>query len=48
MELEVSDGDTRMLEPGDIVRFEDGDGQGHRSRVVGDEEFVAATAGYGG
>ena len=36
------------LGPGDVVRMIDTHGEGHRSRVVGDEEVLMATAGYGG
>ena len=46
MELGVSDGDSRTLEPGDIVYFTDSDGEGHRSRVLGDQDVIVATAGY--
>jgi hypothetical protein len=46
MELGVSDGDTRTLSPGDVVYFTDSDGEGHRSRVLGDEDVLVATAGY--
>jgi quercetin dioxygenase-like cupin family protein len=48
IELELSDDVSRTLGPGDIVYFEDTDGQGHRSRVIGDEQVIVATAGYGG
>ncbi len=48
MELELSDGVTQRLSPGDIVHFSDSDGQGHKSTVLGDEEVIVATAGYAG
>src|SRR3954451_8995399 len=48
MELEVSDGVSRTLRPGDIVHFSDSDGQGHKSTVIGDDEVIVATAGYAG
>ncbi len=46
MELGVSDGDTRTLAPGDVVYFTDSNGEGHRSRVLGDDDVIVATAGY--
>jgi hypothetical protein len=36
------------LGPGDIVRATDTSGEGHRSRVLGDEAVLMATAGFGG
>ena len=45
-EVEVSDGVTRVFEPGDTIRFEDSSGQGHRSRSLGGEDvFVAIATG---
>ena len=35
------------LGPGDIVRMTDTSGEGHRSRVIGDDAVLMATAGYG-
>ena len=46
LELGLSDGVTRTLEPGDVVYFTDSDGEGHQSRVVGNQDVVVATAGY--
>jgi hypothetical protein len=46
--LGVSDDVWAELEPGDIVRMTDSEGEGHRSRVLGDEEVLMANAGYGG
>lgn len=46
MEIEVSDGAKEVLGPGDFIRLEDSEGQGHRSRVVGNEPVLVATAGY--
>ncbi len=46
IEIEVSDGDAREFKAGDIVHFSDAAGQGHRSKVLGDEEVIAATAGF--
>jgi hypothetical protein len=34
------------LGPGDIVRATDTSGEGHRSRVLGDEAVLMATAGF--
>jgi uncharacterized cupin superfamily protein len=48
MELELSDGVTQRLRPGDIVHFSDSDGQGHKSTVIGDDEVIVATAGFAG
>ena len=33
LEVEVSDGETRIFPPGDILLVEDLDGKGHKSRV---------------
>lgn len=46
MELEVSDGESRRIAAGDLVHFADASGQGHRSRVLGDQDVVVATAGF--
>ena len=46
MEIEVSDGAKTVIGPGDFIRLEDSDGQGHRSRVLGGEPVLVATAGY--
>jgi hypothetical protein len=48
MALGVSDDVWAELGPGDIVRMTDADGEGHRSRVLGADEVLMATAGYGG
>ena len=37
LEVEVSDGETRRFGPGSVLMVEDTVGQGHMSRVVGDE-----------
>ena len=42
LEVEVSDGETRRLDPGDIVLTEDLDGRGHTTRVIGDGPSVGA------
>lgn len=34
------------LGPGDIARMADTSGEGHRSRVIGDQEVLMATAGF--
>jgi hypothetical protein len=46
MEIEVSDGEKAVLSPGDLIRLEDSDGQGHRSRVLGEGPVLVATAGF--
>ena len=42
LELTASDGKTRSFGPGDTVLMEDSDGKGHRTRVKGDGECLAA------
>ena len=42
IEAETGDGETRRFGPGSAVLVEDTSGAGHRSRVVGDAEVVAA------
>jgi hypothetical protein len=42
LEVTVSDGEKRTFGPGDSVLMEDVDGKGHRTRVKGTEECVAA------
>lgn len=42
IEVEVSDGTSRRLGPGDILLVEDTWGRGHCSWVVGNEEVLAA------
>jgi len=42
LEVTVSDGEKRTFGPGDTVLMEDVAGKGHRSRVKGPEECVAA------
>ena len=39
-EIEASDGEVRHLRPGDFLLVEDTTGKGHRSRVVGADEYV--------
>lgn len=46
MEVEVSDDETRVLRAGDLVHLSDAQGRGHRSRVLGDQEVIVATAGF--
>lgn len=46
--LGVSDDVWAELAPGDLVYMTDTEGEGHRSRVVGDEDVLMATAGFGG
>ena len=42
LEVTVSDGEKRTFGPGDSVLMEDVAGEGHRTRVKGTEECVAA------
>ncbi len=44
--VEASDGETREFGPGDVWRMEDVDGHGHHSRVVSEEDFVAAVVQF--
>jgi quercetin dioxygenase-like cupin family protein len=46
MEIEVSDGAKTVIRAGDVIKLEDSDGRGHRSRVLGGEPVLVATAGY--
>ena len=48
LDLGTSDGEWAELGPGDIVHMSDTSGEGHRSRVLGDDDLVLATAGFGG
>jgi len=41
VEASTSDGATRVFGPGDAVLVEDTTGVGHRTRVVGDEPWIA-------
>jgi quercetin dioxygenase-like cupin family protein len=40
LEVEVGDGHVRRLGPGSIVLLEDVSGQGHRTRVIGEQPVV--------
>lgn len=40
-EVGVSDGETRTINAGDVVLFEDVDGPGHTMRVIGEADRVA-------
>lgn len=42
IEAEASDGVIRRFGPGSVTLVEDTTGKGHRSRVVGDDEVLAA------
>jgi len=42
LELTAGDGEKRSFGPGDSVLMDDAHGKGHRSRVKGDAEFLAA------
>lgn len=39
-EVEASDGEVRRFGPGDIALVEDTTGKGHRSRIVGTDQYV--------
>ena len=41
-EIEASDGETRIFRQGEIFLLEDTSGKGHKSKVTGKEDFVAA------
>jgi hypothetical protein len=41
-ELTASDGETRIYRAGEVFLLEDTWGKGHRSRVIGKEDFVGA------
>ncbi len=41
-ELNASDGETRIYRAGEIFLLEDTSGKGHKSRVTGNEDFLAA------
>lgn len=42
LEAEVSDGEVRRFGPGSVVQLEDTGGKGHVTRVIGDEDVLAA------
>ena len=42
LEITVSNGESRIFEPGDILSIRDTWGQGHRSRAVGGKPFRSA------
>jgi hypothetical protein len=42
LEAETSDGVRRRYGPGSVVLLEDTTGVGHRSRVIGDQDVIAA------
>ena len=48
LQLGLSDDVWAELGPGDAVYMTDQEGEGHRSRVLGDEDVLMVTAGYGG
>ena len=47
VEITAGDGKSRSFGPGDTVLMEDGDGNGHRTRVKGDGEFLAVVIPVG-
>jgi hypothetical protein len=42
IEITASDGETRTAKLGDVVLAEDTNSKGHVTRVIGDENFIAA------
>lgn len=44
LEITVSDGEKRRFSPGGVVLMEDTSGKGHRTRVIGAKDCVAAIA----
>jgi hypothetical protein len=44
LEVGVSDGEVRRILAGSVVRLEDVTGRGHTTRVISDEDVVAAYA----
>jgi quercetin dioxygenase-like cupin family protein len=42
VELTAGDGEKRRFRPGDVFLLEDTAGNGHTTRVIGKEDFVAA------
>jgi quercetin dioxygenase-like cupin family protein len=42
IEITTSDGEIRIFRSGDVFLLEDTTGEGHRSKVTGKEDFVAA------
>lgn len=42
IEIVAGDGEKRTFNPGDIFLLEDTAGKGHTTRVIGNEDFVAA------
>jgi quercetin dioxygenase-like cupin family protein len=43
IEITVGDGEKRVFGQGDVLLIEDIAGKGHQGRIVGDQDFVAAT-----
>ena len=46
VEVTASDGEKRIIGPGDVWRMEDTTGEGHHTRVVSDEDFDAVVVQY--
>ncbi len=42
MEVTASDREIRQIGPGDVWQMEDLTGKGHRTRVLGNDDFEAA------
>jgi hypothetical protein len=47
LEISASDGEKRSFGPGDAVLMEDTSGKGHRSRVIGSHDWIAAIVPVG-
>ncbi len=45
-QVTVSDGETRVLNPGSISVLEDTEGKGHQTRIIGDEEGIVAVVQF--
>ena len=39
-EIVASDGEKRIVNPGDILLLEDTEGKGHQTRVIGNEDLL--------
>lgn len=46
-EIGVSDGETRKVNSGDVILFEDVDGPGHTMRVIGNADRIALHVSLG-
>jgi len=39
-EIEASDGEKNVINPGDILLLEDTSGKGHQTKVIGNEDIL--------